>query len=424
MEPIQNHINEDELTSYKPSEYEKEQASNSYLMSVVAIIVGLPLPIINLLATALFFFGNLKKSKFIRWHCTQALLSQLTIFLINSIGYAWTLNIIFSEKTEPTNSYFAYLTVLIIFNLVEFIASIMLAVKVRKGIHVQWWLWGSLTNNIFSSNNREKNITQFLIRTIVLIALLGGSFYALAQLPWVETLNVNEFTAKKKEQLGNIILDTYRTGKREITGPVQPIIKEIKDKICLANGIDTASINIHVFADSETNAFAIPGDHIIVNTGLIDFCDDPDMVAGVIAHEIGHIQKDHVSKKLSKEIGISTLVMLAGGTQNMGLIKEILKTLTSKKFDRDYETEADEAALEYLQQAKIDPLALADFFEQIAQKGGSLPEALEWISTHPEPEERAARIKTELNSTINYSPSLTEEQWKTLKAKTNLYDHI
>lgn len=421
MEPIENNIDMRDLSSYKPTEYEKERASNSYLMSVVAIIVGLPLPIINLLATALFFFGNLKKSRFIKWHCTQALLSQLTIFVINSFGYVWTLKVIFSEKTEATNSYFAYIAVLLLFNLIEFIASIMLAIKVRKGIHVQWWLWGSLTNNIYPSPNRERNIEQFILRSAILVLALGGSFYAFKQLPWVETLKVNEFTAKKKEQLGNIILDAHRASKREITGPVHPIVKEIKDKICLANGIDTSSISIHIFADSETNAFAIPGNHIIVNTGLIDFCDNPDMLAGVIAHEIGHIEKDHVSKKLSKEIGISTLVMLAGGTQNMGLIKEILKTLTSKKFDRDYETEADEAALAYLQQANIDPLPLAYFFERIAHKGGSLPDALSWVSTHPEPEERAAKIKAKLKRDINYTPCLSTLQWSRLKEKNNLY---
>lgn len=424
MEPIQNNITTEHLKHYKPTEYEKERASNSYLMSVVAIIVGLPLPIINLLATALFFFGNLKSTKFVRWHCTQALLSQLTIFFINSIGYAWTLRIIFLENTTTSNSYFAYITVLIIFNLVELIVSIVLAMRVRKGEHVEWWLWGSITNSLFANGKRGVNIAQFTVKALILIILISGSYWGLKQLPWVETLKVDEFTAKKKEQLGNIILKAHRLNNREITGPIHPVIKKIKDDLCIANNIDTSSITLHVFADEVVNAFTIPGNHILINTGLIKFCKDPDMLAGVIAHEIGHIQNDHISKKLSKEIGIATLASLAGGSQNSGLIREIIKTLTSKKFDRDYEKEADASALQYLHIANIDPMPLADFFDKISDNGTPITEALTWVSTHPEPKERAIAIKLQRVDSKEYIKSVDEAVWVELQELVQLYDNI
>ena len=132
---------------YKPSEHEAESASNSYLMSVIAIIIGLPLPIVNLIATAIFFLGNRKATYFVRWHCTQALLSQLSMFFINSFGFWWTVSIIFTEETI-TNKYIAYILVAIIFNLTEFIATIYTAIQTRKGIHIEWWFYGSLTNII------------------------------------------------------------------------------------------------------------------------------------------------------------------------------------------------------------------------------------------------------------------------------------
>jgi len=59
---------------YQPSEHEAEKASNSYLMSLIALIAGMPLPIINLIASVIFFVGNRKGTYFVRWHCTQALL--------------------------------------------------------------------------------------------------------------------------------------------------------------------------------------------------------------------------------------------------------------------------------------------------------------------------------------------------------------
>ena len=59
-----------EKFSYVPGEHEAETASSSYLMSLVAIIIGLPIPIVNLAATAIFYLGNRKSTYFVRWHCT------------------------------------------------------------------------------------------------------------------------------------------------------------------------------------------------------------------------------------------------------------------------------------------------------------------------------------------------------------------
>jgi uncharacterized membrane protein len=132
---------------YQPGEHESEKASNSYLMSLVAVIAGLPLPIINLVATLIFFLGNRKSTYYVRWHCMQALLSQLSLFFVNSFGFWWTISIIF--RSEPvTNNYIAYIITAVIFNVMEFIATIHTAIQTRKGLHVQWWFYGNLTNQI------------------------------------------------------------------------------------------------------------------------------------------------------------------------------------------------------------------------------------------------------------------------------------
>ncbi|MBT1685080.1 hypothetical protein [Dawidia soli] len=129
---------------YRPDDYESEKASNSYLMSVVAVIAGLPLPIINLLATLFFYFGNRKGTFFVRWHCTQALLSQVTVLCMNSAGFAWTISIIFRDATV-TNTYVAYMITVVLFNIGEFIATVYAAIVTRKGQHVSFWFFGPLT---------------------------------------------------------------------------------------------------------------------------------------------------------------------------------------------------------------------------------------------------------------------------------------
>jgi uncharacterized Tic20 family protein len=138
---------EEKPFAYVPVDHESEKASNSYLMSLIALIAGLPLPIINLIATFIFYMGNLKGTYFVRWHCTQALMSQVTVLFINSAAFYWTLHIIFGKGTL-TNHYIAYVLTVLIFNLIEFIMTIYAAVQTRKGIHVEWWFWGPLTNLI------------------------------------------------------------------------------------------------------------------------------------------------------------------------------------------------------------------------------------------------------------------------------------
>lgn len=137
----------DAISNYQPNDHEMEVASNSYLMSLFVLIMGLPLPIINLISSAIFYFANRKKSFYIRWHCTQALFSQLTLLPFNSAGFWWTIHIIFGSATI-SSSYIAYLFTLVLFNSVEFFATIMSAVRTRKGEHISWWLCGPLTNLI------------------------------------------------------------------------------------------------------------------------------------------------------------------------------------------------------------------------------------------------------------------------------------
>lgn len=129
---------------YSPGEHEAERASNSYLMSLIAVMSGLPLPIINLLASLIFFLGNRKGSYFIRWHCTQALLSQLSLLAINSTAFWWIVGIL-TGKEDISSTFIAYLLTALLFNLAEFVSTVYAAIQTRKGKHVSFWFFGPLT---------------------------------------------------------------------------------------------------------------------------------------------------------------------------------------------------------------------------------------------------------------------------------------
>ncbi|MBF7093377.1 DUF4870 domain-containing protein [Flavobacterium sp. ALJ2] len=137
--------------NYKPYDSELERASNSYLMSLVAVLGGLPLPIMNLLASVFFYLGNRKSTAFVKWHCTQALLAQLGMFFFNTVGFWWTISIIFKDG-QFTNTYIAYMLTIIGFNLVEFIFTLYLASQTRKGNHIEIYFFADITNLICKTN--------------------------------------------------------------------------------------------------------------------------------------------------------------------------------------------------------------------------------------------------------------------------------
>lgn len=129
---------------YVPGEHECERASNGYLMSLAAAFVGMPIPIVNVLATVGFAIANRNSTPFVKWHTTQALLSQLFLFPINSfmMYMSWS---VFWKGNPMTNAYIGYLITVMLFNVLDCIATIHAAAAVRKGQHVQWWFFAELT---------------------------------------------------------------------------------------------------------------------------------------------------------------------------------------------------------------------------------------------------------------------------------------
>ncbi len=140
-------------------------------------------------------------------------------------------------------------------------------------------------------------------------------------------------------------------------------------------------------ASNEINAFATLDGNIYVFSGLIKFVDNPEQLAGILAHEIGHHENGDVVDRLMKELGLSVLVaVLAGGDAVM--ISEISRLLISTGFDRKQEREADEFAYQLMAKTSINPARLAHFFTKLKTEQKSYPDDLEIIMTHPNSKNR------------------------------------
>ena len=237
----------------------------------------------------------------------------------------------------------------------------------------------------------------FFLLLFIIIAF-GGCYYVYSKINWSGLFGVKKITENLDEQLGDVFWKSYSAEMVEVkdTKIVEPI-QQMVSNICSENKIAPSTINVHVVENKEINAFAMPGRHLVVHTGLIDFADNQEEIAGVIAHEIAHIESGHVVKKLGKEIGLSILMNLTLGDIGGEVVRNALSTITSTAYDRSLEKEADLKAVDYMVVAKMNPTYLASFLEKL-DKESQTPEVLQWVSTHPDSKVRVRYINEKIAS--------------------------
>ena len=258
----------------------------------------------------------------------------------------------------------------------------------------------------------KKIIFQFF----VLVALFFGLWFLFGNINWMSAFKIEKLTDDTEIKIGKAVWDLYKkTEKENKDEKAVNALDSIVDKICSNNNINRETIKVHIIIKDDINAFAMPGGHLVVYSGLIKASDNPDELAGVIAHEISHIELDHVMKKLIKEIGLSVLISMTSGNGSAETIQKISKLLSSSAFDRKLEKEADISAVEYLINAKINPESLAEFLYKLADNKSDEASYESWLSTHPDSKKRAEYIlEYSKDKIIKSEPALSESSWKAL----------
>jgi Zn-dependent protease with chaperone function len=190
----------------------------------------------------------------------------------------------------------------------------------------------------------------------------------------------------------------------------------------LAEGTpDIPSISVRVYEIPIVNAFALNGGHIVVTKKLIETADKPEELAGVLAHEIGHVAHKHPETQMVRLAGMEVLTSLFSGTNGGNMTSNVAFLAVVLKQSREAESEADAYGREMLAKAQIDPEGMKTFFEKmlkIEKEQGSDSKALHVLgsilSTHPGTEERIKEIKP-LPAGVTPKPALSDEDWKALK---------
>ena len=139
---------------------------------------------------------------------------------------------------------------------------------------------------------------------------------------------------------------------------------------------------VKVLDSSLVNAFATLGGHIYFFRGLLETAETPEEIAGILAHEMGHVEHEHVIKRLISEFGITIILGLSTGGDVL-MLKQIIKTLTSGAFSRKQEKEADLFALNTMHDAGIDPRHLGIIFKRLQESQPVDMSQFEIINSHP-----------------------------------------
>jgi predicted Zn-dependent protease len=160
--------------------------------------------------------------------------------------------------------------------------------------------------------------------------------------------------------------------------------------------------DFHVLADSETvNAFALPGGQIFITTGLLELMGSEGEIAGVLAHEIGHVAGRHAAEQMAKSGLIEGLAGAAGvvlydpenpSSAGAAQMAALVGRMINMKYGRDDELQSDRLGVRIMGDSGYDPRAMLQMMEKLAASSqGQRPP--EFFSTHPNPENRIAEIQ-------------------------------
>lgn len=233
---------------------------------------------------------------------------------------------------------------------------------------------------------------KIVFQGLILLLVLAGGVYLLTRVDWIRLLRIDRATEQVEQKLGDLIWSQQGLDELPKDSTYKRVDAIIR-RLCAANQIDQKRVKLHLVENGEVNAFALPDYHMVVYGGLLKNVKNDGELAGVLGHELAHMELAHVMKKLGKEVGLSVLISITTGELGGDAIKEVIGMLSSSAYDRKLEKDADVQAVKYLRQAGIDRNDFANFLDRLGQEGAGIPKELSWLSTHPDSRERAKYIR-------------------------------
>lgn len=241
-------------------------------------------------------------------------------------------------------------------------------------------------------------------RRDLLRGLASGSLVLVAGCATNPETGRQQFIIIDESQLQQASLQAWAQMRQQVpawsNAAAQRRLETVGRRIVNAAGRGNQSWEFVLFDSADKNAFVLPGGQVGFYRGLYEICDRDDWMATVLGHEVGHVTARHAAERYSREAATQTALQVAGARINNQLAMAALglgaQVGVSLPFSRSQESEADIVGLQYMQRAGYDPKQAIPFWQRMQQSGGSRPP--EFISTHPDPDNRIERIRNHINS--------------------------
>jgi predicted Zn-dependent protease len=194
-----------------------------------------------------------------------------------------------------------------------------------------------------------------------------------------------------------------------------------------------AGYHFLILDTEEVNALAAPGGFIFITKGLLKRCKDEEMLACILAHEVGHVSAKHglqsikksrlidafsiIGQEVAQRYGSEKLVQLTDIFEDV--LGDIAEKLIERGYDRKYEYEADKLSLHISSRTGYDANGLLDFLDTMVGDA-STESGKGWFKTHPSAEDRIGKVKKEMSSLAALSSKKEERTSRFEKALKGL----
>jgi hypothetical protein len=175
-------------------------------------------------------------------------------------------------------------------------------------------------------------------------------------------------------------------------------------------------VRVAVLDHELVNAFALPGGRVILFRGLIDEAQNPEEVASILAHEIGHVvNRDPTRDALRSAGSIGVLGLIFGDFAGGTVVLMLANQLINAKYSQAAEAGADDYAHQLMREAGVDPRALGTFFGRLMDEYGDAEGIMAHFASHPQ---MVSRIEAAQQASEggNYGlPVITPAQWRAMQ---------
>ncbi|MDD2689001.1 MAG: Maf family nucleotide pyrophosphatase [Candidatus Omnitrophica bacterium] len=223
------------------------------------------------------------------------------------------------------------------------------------------------------------------------------------------------YSTDKEVQMGQSIAKEVAKEYKMADDPlIRKRVEDIGQKIAAVSDRKEIDYHFDVIDDEEVNAVSLPGGFVYVNKGLIDNVSSDDELAGVLAHEVGHIVARHSIKKLQAMQGYSILRLLLAVTPQTGEVggaADAAFTQLMLGYSREDELLADQLGARYTRLAGYDPHGIIKFLDKLQEINKRKPlRPYNYFKTHPYVPDRIREVKQELGEKIDFSDYINIEQ--------------